>query len=298
MPSAHVVLRAPDGSAHRLFPGDLVGRVWTAALVVDDARVSEAHALVSLRDGALVLLALRRLLRVDGRDVQQVTLAPGQVVGLAEGVALAVEDVVLPEAVLALEGAGLGRRVLSGTAFLRLGPPVELLPRYAPDARAELWFTGGGWRARVDGGAPADLVDGDTLVVGGAVFRAVSVRLREAERHGTSVGTQAPLRIVARHVTAHLHRDGQPVCVLTGVPARIVSELALMGVPAAWESVAASVWPDEDDRNALRRRWDVHLGRLRAKLREAGIREDLVRADGKGNLELVLGPGDTVEDQA
>ena len=71
-----------------------------------------------------------------------------------------------------------------------------------------------------------------------------------------------------------------------------------MGVPVAWESIAASVWPDGDDRNALRRRWDVHLGRLRAKLRETGIREDLVRTDGKGNLELVLGPGDTVEDQA
>ncbi|MDP2306317.1 MAG: hypothetical protein Q8P18_09850 [Pseudomonadota bacterium] len=298
MASAHVVLRAPDGSVYRLFPGDLVGRVWTAALVVDDARVSEAHALVSLRDGALVLLALRRLLRVDGRDLQQVTLAPGQVVGLAEGVALTVEDVVLPEVVLALEGAGLGRRVLSGTAFLRLGPPVELLPRYAADARAEIWFTGGGWRARVDGGAPVDLVEGDALVVGDAVFRAVAVRLREAERRGTVVGTQAPLRIVARHVTAHVHRDGQPVCVLTGVPARIVSELAVMGVPAAWEAVAASVWPDEDDRNALRRRWDVHLGRLRAKLRDAGIRDDLVRADGKGNLELVLRPGDVVEDQA
>jgi hypothetical protein len=48
----------------------------------------------------------------------------------------------------------------------------------------------------------------------------------------------------------------------------------------------------------LRRRWDVHLGRLRAKLREARIREDLVRPDGRGNLELVLAPRDVVEDQA
>jgi hypothetical protein len=298
MSSAHVVLRAPDGSMHRLFPGDLVGRVWTAALVVDDARVSEAHALVSLRDGALVLLGLRRLLRLDGRDVQQIALAPGQVVELAEGVPLAVEDVVLPEVVLALEGAGLGRRVLSGTAFLRLGPPAELLPRYTADARVQLWFTGGGWRGRTDGGAPYDVAAGDEILVGDRVFRVVEVRLREAERRGTEVGTQAALRIVARHVTAHLMREGQPTCVLTGVPGRVVSELAVMGVPVPWESVAAAVWPDEDDRNALRRRWDVHLGRLRAKLRAVGIREDLVRSDGKGNLELVLGPHDVVEDQA
>lgn len=297
MASAHVVLRAPDGAVHRLFPGDLVGRVWTAALAVDDARVSEAHALVSLREGALVLLGLRRLLRLDGREVPQVVLAPGQVVELADGVALAVEDVVLPDALLALEGAGLGRRVLSGTAFLRLGPPAELLPRYTPGARAQLWFTGGGWRARIDDGPPRDLVAGDVLDVDGHAFRVVEVRLREAGRAGTEVGSDGPLRIVARHVTAHLVREGQPTCVLTGVPGRVVSELAVIGVPVGWEALATALWPDDDDRAALRRRWDAHLRRLRTKLRDAGIREDLVRPDGKGNLELVLGPHDVVEDQ-
>jgi hypothetical protein len=298
MSQAHVVLRAPDGCLHRLVPGDLIGRVWTAALTVEDARVSEAHALVSLREGALVLLALRRLLRVDGRDARQVILAPGLVVGLADGVDLQVEAVELPASVLALEGSGLGRRVLSGAAFLRLGPPPELLPRYVPDARAHIWSYGTGWRVRVDGGEPRDLVEGDVLSLGDASFHVVAVRLRDAERSGTELGNEAPLRIVARHLTVHVHREGQPICVLAGVPGRIVSELALMGVPVAWEVLAAQIWPDEDDRGALRRRWDVHLGRLRTKLREASIREDLVRSDGRGNLELVLSSRDVVEDQA
>jgi hypothetical protein len=260
MTNAHVVLRAPDGTVYRLVPGDLIGRVWTAALTVEDARVSEAHALVSLREGALVLLALRRLLRVEGREVRQVVLSPGLEVELADGVGLRVDAVELPETVLALEGAGLGRRILAGAAFLRLGPPPELLPRYTPEARAQLW-------------------------------------LREAEKNGTEVGLDTPLRIVARHVTVHLHREGQPVCVLAGVPGRILSELAVMGVPVGWEVLAGLVWPEERDRGALRRRWDVHLGRLRSKLREARIREDLVRADGCGNLELVLAERDVVEDQ-
>ncbi len=128
-------------------------------------------------------------------------------------------------------------------------------------------------------------------------FRIVELRLREAERRGTQVGPEVPLRLVARHVTVHLHRDGHPVCVLAGVPGRIVSELAVMGVPVSWESLASQVWPEESDRSALRRRWDVHLVRLRAKLREARIREDLIRPDGRGNLELVLAPQDSVEDQ-
>jgi hypothetical protein len=298
MANAHVVLRAPDGSLHRLAPGDIVGRVWSAALTIEDARVSEAHALLSLRDGALVLLALRRLLRVDGREVREVVLASGLVVELADGVALGVEAVELPEVVLALEGAGLGRRVLSGAAFLRVGPPPELLPRYAPDARAQVWSYGTGWRYRVDGGEPEDLVAGRDLIVGDSVFRVVEVRLREAERGGTEVGTEVPLRIVARHVTVHVHREGQPVCVLAGVPGRILSELVVMGVPVSWEVLATQIWPDEEDRGVLRRRWDVHLGRLRGKLREARIREDLVRPDGRGNLELVLSPRDVVEDQA
>ena len=298
MANVHVVVRAPDGSLHRLLPGDIIGRVWTAALTIEDARVSEAHALVSLRDGALVLLALRRLLRVEGREVRQVTLAPGLVIELAEGVALGIEAVQLPEVVLALEGAGLGRRVLPGTAFLRVGPPPELLPRYAPDARVQIWSYGSGWRYRIDEGEARDLMAGDALAVGSAVFRVVEVRLREAERNGTEVGRDAPLRMIARHVTVHVHREGQPVCVLGGVPGRIMSELIVMGVPVNWEVIAGQIWPDEVERGVLRRRWDVHLGRLRGKLREAQIREDLVRPDGKGNLELVLSPLDIVEDQA
>ena len=275
-----------------------MGRVWTAALTIEDARVSEAHALVSLRDGELVLLALRRLLRVDGREVRQVVLTQGLVVDLSDGVSLEVAAVELPETVLALEGAGLGRRVLSGASFLRLGSPPELLPRYAPDARAQVWSYGTGWRYRVDDGEAHDLVAGTDLIVGESVFQVVEVRLREASRSGTEFGTDVPLRIIARHVTVHVHREGQPICVLAGVPGRIVSELVVMGVPVNWEVLAVQIWPDEPERSVLRRRWDVHLGRLRTKLREACIREDLVRPDGRGNLELVLTPRDVVEDQA
>ena len=294
----HVSVRLVGGPIHVLVPGDLVGRVYSAALTIEDARVSEAHALVSLRDGLLVLLALRRLLRVGGRELRQVVLTPGLVVDLADGVSLLVLAVELPETVLAIEGAGLGRRVLSGAGFLRLGPPCELLQRYSPDARVQVWTYGSGWMYRVDNGEARELHAGLQIVLGDSVFDVVEVRLRDASRIGTEVGDDAPLRIVARHVTAHIHREGSAVCVLSGVMARIVSELAVMGVPVNWEVLAAQIWPDEEDRGVLRRRWDVNLGRLRARLRQARIREDLVRPDGHGNLELVLAACDVVEDQA
>jgi pSer/pThr/pTyr-binding forkhead associated (FHA) protein len=46
---AFVRIRLPDGTERRVSPSDLVGRLETAALHLDDARISEAHALVSLR---------------------------------------------------------------------------------------------------------------------------------------------------------------------------------------------------------------------------------------------------------
>ena len=106
-----------------------------------------------------------------------------------------------------------------------------------------MWSYGTGWRYRVDGGEARDLVAGHEFTVGESVFRAVEVRLREASRNGTEVGTDAPLRIIARHVTVHVHREGQPICVLAGVPGRIVSELVLMGVPVNWEVLAGQIWP-------------------------------------------------------
>ena len=85
----------------------MIGRVWSAALVLDDPRISEAHALVSLRNRSLRLMALRGALTVDGRDVDSVTLAPGLRVELADGVSLTVEAVELPTHSLVLCGAAL-----------------------------------------------------------------------------------------------------------------------------------------------------------------------------------------------
>ena len=48
---AHAILRDPQGHHHELVHGDVIGRVWSAALQLDDGRVSEAHAMVSLREG-------------------------------------------------------------------------------------------------------------------------------------------------------------------------------------------------------------------------------------------------------
>jgi hypothetical protein len=57
------------------------------------------------------------------------------------------------------------------------------------------------------------------------------------------------------------------------------------------------LWPEIPDRDQIRRRWDVLLVRLRDRLRALGVRPDLVRSSRNGLVELVLQPGDSVDDQ-
>ena len=111
-------------------------------------------------------------------------------------------------------------------------------------------------------------------------------------------GIDPPLHIITAYETAQVQAGDAPPVVFAGVHARILSELAALGGPAGWELVAREVWPDEDDAFVLRKRWDVNLGRLRGRLREGGVRTDLVRAAGTGQVELVLRHNDVLEDRS
>ncbi|MCB9761833.1 MAG: hypothetical protein H6739_18530 [Alphaproteobacteria bacterium] len=291
--------RLPDGEQVDLGHGDLIGRLATAALCLDDARVSEAHAMVSLRGDTLKLLGLRGRFAVDRRPVTEVTLTRGLTVELAPGLPLEVADVVLPEFVLALEAEGLARRVLSGVCSVLTRPRLQLAPGYRADAAAHIWSQGERWRLAVPGEAPIPLEDGVTLTLDGCTLRAVRAPLQAAAGQATRLqgGVHAALRVVAFYDTVHLYRPGEPTVRLNGQMARIVSELVAFAGPVSWETVSREIWKDVEDRHQLRRKWDIGVSRLRARLKEVRVRPDLVRADGTGNVELVLYPGDKVEDR-
>lgn len=289
-----------DGEAVRLVPGDLIGRHRGAALRIDDPRVSEAHAMVSLRDGELVLLALRGGLAVQRQRQGRVVLVPGVVVRLAKDALLTVLEVSLPETALALRIGDEPPQLLVGSAASLVGDPEPGLSlRFDPDALAQLWSDGVGWRLRAESAPTVDLEPGQTLEVAGLTLEVVSLPLQRAGQDATMLGGRLhpPLRIVANYDTAHIHREGIEPVLLSGNGARILSELVAMDGPAGWEVVARQIWRDEAVPHRLRRRWDVNLGRLRAKLEEHGVRPDLVRSDGTGNVELVRLPGDTVDDR-
>lgn len=295
---AFVRLRPPSGPAVELGHGDLIGRLVTASLCIDDPRVSEAHALVSLRRGQLVLLSLRRMLSVRGKPLNEVVLGAGMSVELAHGLALYVEEVVRPDSVLAMEVEGLGRHVLPGLASVHAGPPLHLAPRFEPDAALCVWWNGDGWRARTRDGTSHVVDAGARLRFDGleASFTMVPVEGGATTPRG-GPALEAPLRIVAWFDSIEIHREGRQPLTLGGVGARILSELAVLAGPAEWHVVAREVWREPEDLGDLRHRWDVTLARLRARLKTAGIRGDLLRSDGSGYVQLVRYPSDVVEDR-
>lgn len=291
-------LLLPDDKAVELGHGDIIGRLWSAALSIPDPRVSEAHAMVSLRGQDLVLLALRGRFAVEGKSRSSLVLEPGQVIALAEGLELRVQEVSLPAAVFAIEGDGLPRVAVTGVCSLLTRPRPELVPRLAPDAPAHIWGDGEGWCLSM-GGVSRTIKPGDAWTLDGRQFQAVALSLDGAARTATHLdgAVSRPLRIVARFDTVHIHPEGAEPLPLSGLAARLISEVVSFDGPVPWEVLARELWPDEDDAHLLPHKLDVTLSRVRARLRDAGIRPDLVRSDGFGNVEIFLHGGDQVQDR-
>ena len=296
---ASVRLRLPDGSTAELVAGDLVGRTRTAAVFLDDPRLSEAHAMVSLRDGALHLLALRRMFAVGGKPLSKVRLRPGLQLEFATDLVLTVEAVRLPDAVAALEHPAWGRELLSTVASLFADPP-RIAHRYQPEAPVHVWCTDDVWRVQPSGGQTTDLAPGDTIDLGEHAATFVLVPLEAAAQAPTEHegSVQTPYRIVASYDAAVVHRQGSPPLVISGVGARIITELAGFGAPVSWQVLVTEVWGSEVEPTALRHRLDVTLSRLRQRLRAAGVRVDLVHTDGAGQVSLLLYEHDSVEECA
>jgi len=296
---AHVKFSLPNGSKVIASHGDLLGRLATAAVHLDDARISEAHAMVSLRGRELKLLALRGRFAVENKTITEVLLKPGLQIELAGGLVIEVDDVILPAEVLAIQGTGVPQQILGGVCSINGRPRPRIFARYVPSAVAHIWSTGIGWRIQLANEPPRPLIAGDSWVVGETAFEAVAVPLERAGQPETRIkgGIRAPLRLVAMYDSVHIHREAQVAIALGGISARILSELVALGGPTDWEVIAREVWRHCLDRHTLRKKWDVNLSRLRGKLRAAKIRPDLIRADGTGKLELILHEGDEVEDR-
>lgn len=296
----HPLVRAKltDGPLIELVPGDIIGRSERAALCLSEPHISEAHAMVSLRGGELKLLALRGRISVGGKPTAQVTLAPGQRVLLGSKIPLFIEEVCLPAEVLTLVGPG-GAQVIASVCSLRVEARPFLVSGFVPESDAILWTLGSRLFVRVGDEGARELEVGQALEVSGQRFRVESRPLERATHVPTLGGPDSgtPLHLILNFDTVHIISGPQRVT-LDGNAARIVCELAAIGAPVAWQEVARTLWGADGISDAvLRERWDSSLARLRRKLTSARLRHDLVHSTRVGLVELLLAPGDTVEDR-
>ena len=284
-----VLLRTPDEQAHRLHPGGIVGRLSNAALRLDDPRVSEAHALLSLRGRSLKLLALRGALGLRGKWLGEVELREGQQVLLAEDLSLEVLEVVLPEAVLALETPDGDRVELDRPELSLTLDPLQVQPGAQPDAAAWAWCSGETWWLQERGTRPVELVEGGSVKLGAAVLRIVSLPLPSLGTPPTSgPGKLWPpmhIAIWPEHSEITVEGRAHPVKLTRNAHA-ILRETALLtagGGSAHWLAVAERIWRF----NANEDNWYTNLARLRDRLRQARLPQDLVRCvDGQVQIAV------------
>jgi hypothetical protein len=296
-PSAR--FRLPDGREVSVPSGGIIGRSPGAALTIADARVSEAHALVSLRGDELVLLGLRGRFSTGGAPLSQLSLREGIEITLYRGFSIRVVDLVLPSSVLAIWSEALGEVVLSGVTSVVTGGGARVARGWNQLAEVVFWNQGPRWRARLRDGTEHVVHEGPLVLPSGSTLEVRRVDIRAAALSATRrAGDLADaLRIVAGYDIAELHRPDRAVVNISGRMARIIYELVTFGVPVPWSILAKEIWGDAPP-HRLRNNLDQNMLRLRQRLRKEGIREDLVYPTGTGCIALRLLEGDRVESSA
>jgi len=280
-----------------LEPGDLIGRARWCALCIPDGRISEGHAMVSQRREGLALLALRGRLSSDGKPKTRVTLEVGTRVVLAGYFPLTVTALSLPAVHLAIveEPTPVGAQRVPLGRVVTLHAERAPTAFFDPDGVAHVLGGSQGPRLRRPDAPDLPLRAGEAFAVGARGYRLVETQA-VANAHATSDQGKfdQSLRIVAKFDVVQITSDSGRGLSLDGIAARVVSELAEIRAPVAWTELARLLWNTPPDA-ATRHRWDQVLVRIRSKLREAGIRGDLIRSNRSGLVELVLGPGDKLQ---
>lgn len=285
------LLELSTGERALLFSGDVIGRLRQAQLCIQDPRISEMHAYLSLREGALHLLKLRGNLSLYGMAVASVTLEPGAEIELAPELLLRVLELHLPKHTPALSIDGVVHPLPGGRCSLVGG---QLLAGLATGASLWVWNDGEQWRLQVPGQAPQLLVDSPIQAAGHTVLLADLERAPEQVEQTLGRSSRPALHVQAQFDSVLLEQVGRKGGRLVGNAARLVTLLAELEGPAHWEVVAREIWPRVEDRERLRSRWDRGLWSLRQMLARMELPTDLVQTQG-GQVELVLQSQDTVE---
>jgi len=289
-----VVTHEPSGQRVILGPGDFIGRSEVAALWLDDPRISEAHAMVSLRDGRLKLIALRGRFKHEGEVIKEAALCEGMTLTFAPGIEVVCERVEMPESVLGLRINDEIEVMLTNTMSLYAAEVPELRRCYDPDAAAVFWTTGSMWRSTLSEHA---LRVHDRFVLREAlIVEVIAIPVERASRSRTREGLRRPLTFECHRIHVDIGSAGEPPVRISGVPGKILVAVLRRGGVVSCEEVIDEVWAgDHSTQLSLRQRFDTGLRRLRHQLRQVtSDASPLVVLDGTGVISLALAQADTI----
>jgi hypothetical protein len=277
-------------------PGEFIGRSDLATVCVDDPRVSEAHAMVSLRGHSLKLLALRGRFMVDGKVSSEVSLGQGVEIELARGLKLQCLGVSLPSALPGVEIDGMPPFLLTGTMTFYLETPIRVTNGFDPRGDMIFWAVGNRWRASIGREPAREVAIGDRIEHNGVTLQITSHPIQNASQTATKMSLRLPMTLYNLRSAVRIEREGEPPLLVSGIPGKIFAALLGNEQTMDWRSIAACVWPgDVSLQSALRRRFDAGLARLREKLDSLTTDgEELVRLDGAGMLTLALTAQDRI----
>lgn len=273
-----------------LEPGDIIGRMELAALSIEDARISEAHAMISLREGELRLLALRGRFRVKQEVCSQIALTDGLEIELAQDIYLKVLEVYLPDHILGLEIPGFTQMALPQTMTLFAQNPPVIRSGYDNSGDAIFWSLDGSHRVTLlHEQRTMQLKAQDHIKIKDLEVEIISIPVNSASRPKTVPFHAAPQQLEILETGVRIVQDDTNSALITGLPGKILATLLLYGPTMTWEQIVEHVWPgDRSLELALRRRFDCSLSRLRSRLQRLGLPAQMVRMSGTGLVTLEL----------
>lgn len=268
-----------------------MGRLRGAAIRIQDPRVSEAHALITLRGAQFVMLALRGRLRLVGGEARgRIDLQAGQRIELNEGVEVVVDAVAISPTLLAILGLEPDPVPLLSPEISLVGDPLHLVPHNHGDAVLRVWRSQAQWWIGPPAGAPAPLRVGHRQEVDGHELRWELVSTSLVSVDPTTLREFWPpleVDVFGQHTELLLRGEGTPHR-LTGnlhSMVRWVATMARLGHAVHWLEVAKRIWRV----NHTRANWYRTLGRLKGKLRDLRLPENLVETKA-GLVRLALRP--------
>lgn len=263
----------PGGSIIRAQPGDVVGRGLFAPIPVLHPKVSEAHAVLSVR-AALVLLPARGRLFVGGDPVELVELRAGDEVALCRDGSARLE---ILEVIAPTQGVGLSLgdrppvRLVDGACYSLIREGESWIVRSDAD-KAVIWQAEGSWYLEFEG-TPRALELGASWFWRGDELRVVlcdgaapwtqrtttpgAEGSQDLQYRVTLVATASGMRVDA------VRDDGRVVGSLAGRPGELLALLLASPQRQPWEPVARRVWGRGEEFDRLQDNWHANLRKVR-----------------------------------